>query len=112
MKPETLLSLHKKKDINTSHIDTQASTNSSKTIWTIRDKNGEGVRVKFKNKRRITQFEAVLLLSFFTGKKPNDYADYHKCIAGKEFFDSIKSITFLQKRVVSVKTITEDDSDE
>lgn len=111
MKPETLLSLHKKKDTkDTAQIETKlrASTHDLKR-WIIRDEIGEGVIVRFKQPKHITQFESALLYSFFTGKRPKDYANYHKCIAGKKFFDTIDSITFLEQsvRIVEGATIKE-----
>jgi hypothetical protein len=114
MKSESLLVLHKKKDTkSTADVETKlrASSSSSLKTWRIRDKIGEGVIVIFKNPKHITQFEAVLLYSFFTGKRPRDYADYHKCIAGKKFFDTIDSITFLEQitKIVEGRTIKDDD---
>ena len=48
--------------------------------------------VKFKNKTNLTIFQAdMLFMILMENKKPRDYADYHKCIAGKEFIDNIES---------------------
>ncbi len=41
----------------------------------------------------LTVFQAGLLFSVFAeNRKPLDYANYHKCIAGKEFIKNIKSV--------------------
>lgn len=99
MNPETILSRMKSKTTTeTGTIATKLHvTQYDNRVYWIRDKSGQGVKVTFKEPRRLTIFEAGLLYSIIKGKKPRDYAEYHKCIAGQKFFDSIKEITILQQ---------------
>ena len=54
--------------------------------------------VKFKTEKRLTIFEADMLwMVLAEGKKPKDYADYHKCIAGREFIENIDSYRIEEK---------------
>jgi hypothetical protein len=47
----------------------------------------------FKKPVRLTIFEAEMLFAVFgLGRRPLDYANYHKCPAGKEFVESIDDI--------------------
>ena len=49
--------------------------------------------IQFQNQKALTIFQAGLLWSLFVeNKKPYDYADYHKCIAGKEFIENIVKV--------------------
>jgi len=52
------------------------------------------LEVKFKiGKEYLTMFEGYMLFMVFVlGKKPEDYASYHKCIAGKRFIEDIEEI--------------------
>ena len=51
------------------------------------------IMVKFKEPQRLSIFQAYLLyMLFLENKKPNDYAQYHKCIAGKKFIDNILEV--------------------
>lgn len=51
------------------------------------------VFILFSKEQKLSVFQAGLLFSLYVlNKKPNDYANYHKCIAGKEFIENIKSI--------------------
>lgn len=54
------------------------------------------VTIVFKEPQsRLSIFQAELLYMMFAeGKKPTDYADYHKCPAGKKFIGNIKYINF------------------
>lgn len=51
------------------------------------------VVVEFHKPLRLTVFQAEMLYAVFAlSRKPADYASYHKCQAGKEFIENIKSI--------------------
>jgi len=54
----------------------------------------KAVKIEFyKAIEHLTIFEAELLyLLFCEGAKPRDYANYHKCEAGREFILNIKNI--------------------
>ena len=81
--------------------------NPEHTMWIISDEHGEGVKVIFNEPKNLTIFEHDLLYClFFFKKKPRDYANYHKCIAGQKFFDSIEKVWVL--RVVPHPEITEE----
>lgn len=55
----------------------------------------EKVIIKFKEPvRNLTIFQAGMFYCIFLmKKKPHDYAQYHKCVAGKRFIENIESIT-------------------
>lgn len=51
------------------------------------------VEISFHKEHTLTIFEAGLLYALYIlNKKPKDYANFHKCIAGKRFIENIKSI--------------------
>lgn len=53
----------------------------------------QNVTVYFKKPEQLTIFTADLLYFLFILKrKPMDYANYHKCIAGKEFIENIEKV--------------------
>ena len=52
----------------------------------------KAVRIKFDRYTKLSIFQADLIFMLFAENKiPKDYADYHKCKAGKEFIESIVS---------------------
>jgi len=56
----------------------------------------ERLFIKFKEPHRLTIFEAGMLFSVFVlNRKPTDYAQYHKCIAGKNFIENIEKLEVL-----------------
>jgi len=86
----------------TSFIDVKVKTNEEHTkqiIYTERvcskcnrtlDKK---VMVDFIKPHHLTIFEASLLYNMYVlKKKPYDYANFHECIAGKEFIENIKVV--------------------
>jgi hypothetical protein len=78
---------------------------SDKKIYLIMDDLGSGVKVQFDaNQKGLTIFEASLLYLLSKGKIPMDYAAYHKCPAGIEFFDSIERFWIMGHRVEIVPT--------
>jgi hypothetical protein len=53
----------------------------------------EKVLIEFYKEHRMTIFEAEMIFSLFAlNKKVMDYANYHKCQAGKEFIKNIKYV--------------------
>jgi len=58
----------------------------------------KGVEVLFfKEQKPLSIFQAYLLyMVYVLNKIPSDYANYHKCIAGKEFIENIKQIKVLK----------------
>ena len=53
----------------------------------------KGITVYFKQFQQLTIFQAEMLFAvFYLGKKPIDYAQYHKCPAGQKFIDNIERI--------------------
>lgn len=53
-----------------------------------------GILVEFYKPQQLTIFKAGMLYSIFAeNKRPYNYAQYHKCQAGKEFIENIKEIT-------------------
>lgn len=61
-----------------------------------RDLNSSSIGINViidKSQEPLTIFETSLLFMMYVyGKIPYDYADYHNCIAGKEFIKNIKQI--------------------
>lgn len=58
-----------------------------------RTTNETKLLVSFKKLQRLTIFQAeMLFMVVVQEKKPRDYADYHKCIAGKEFIENINNL--------------------
>lgn len=52
----------------------------------------------FKPSKPLTIFEADLLWAIYVlGKRPADYASYHKCEAGRSFIENIKTIEVKKK---------------
>ena len=101
MKIETFLKLlnaAKRYPGYTGSSDVRAIRNSEKTTWKIINEEGAGVKVTFKQAREgLTLFEADLLCHIVhLEKRPADYADYHKCIAGKRFIESIDRLFHLK----------------
>ena len=48
--------------------------------------------IQFKQPQKLTVFEAQLIYSLFVLKRrPYDYAQYHKCEAGKKFIENIEN---------------------
>lgn len=86
----------------TGFFDTKVKTNKEHTIQTIYTEKicskckrpiSNSVTVEFFKPHQLTVFEADLLyVVYCLNKKPADYASYHKCVAGKEFIENIKSI--------------------
>ena len=56
---------------------------------------GKKVVVEFKNApHHFSIFQSYLLFCLFgLDRKPYDYANYHNCVAGREFIQNIKDIT-------------------
>lgn len=53
----------------------------------------DSVIVSFNKPTKLTIFQAnTLFLMFAKQEKPVDYAEYHKCPAGKEFIESIVEV--------------------
>lgn len=103
MKIDTFLSLLKKRQSNplkTTGTFKIRVINYANEYFKIIDGEGVGVKVKFNTlPEHLTIFEAGLLYCTCKGIKPYDYAQYHKCEAGKRFIESIESITFLKSKV-------------
>jgi len=56
-----------------------------------RHNHSKDIIVEFKEDQKLTIFQVGLLYSIFIkNRKPSDYANYHKCIAGKRFIENIK----------------------
>ncbi|MEM2618619.1 MAG: hypothetical protein QW356_03925 [Candidatus Hadarchaeales archaeon] len=56
----------------------------------------ERVVVEFERPQRLSYFQAYLLFSVFAmGRRPYDYADYHRCSAGAEFVSNISRVEVL-----------------
>ena len=66
-------------------------------IRMIRNEQGAGVKIVFaKPMEHLSVFQNDMLYSiFFLKRKPVDYARYHKCPAGREFFQNIKELFVL-----------------
>lgn len=87
---------------DTANVGMKVKTNSERTEQTIymvdkcptcKREDVMEVRVSFSKPQQLTIFQAGMLFSLYClNKKPRDYAQYHKCIAGKEFIESIKEI--------------------
>lgn len=74
-----------------------AKVNPAHTIWVIRDKNDQGVLVKFNQETHLSIFQHDMFYClFFLKKKPRDFAKYFKCPAGKEFLTHIEKIWVLE----------------
>lgn len=52
-----------------------------------------GIKIKFFKEHKLTIFESGMLYYLFCENKiPQDYAQWHKCQAGKEFIANIENI--------------------
>jgi hypothetical protein len=108
---ETFLSQYKgKSQVHTGTIATKlkVTVDSKRTTFWVRDGESRGIKVNLKEpKEHLTIFEVALLYNITKQKLPIDYANYHKCQAGKEFIDNIESITLLQysKAVIEGRVI-------
>jgi len=86
----------------TGYFDVNVKTNSEHTRVTIYkdeacDKcnsvSSKNVIVEFFNPHQLTIFEAEMLYSVYClNRKPYDYDNFHKSIAGKEFIENIKVV--------------------
>jgi len=57
------------------------------------NKTERRVDVEYYKPQTLTVFQASLLyLMYVENKRPQDYAGFHECVAGKEFIENIKSI--------------------
>jgi len=55
--------------------------------------NEKELVITFFSPQKLTIFEADLLWAIYVlGKRPADYAGYHKCVAGKRFIENIKNV--------------------
>lgn len=81
----------------TGFADLKVITNKEHTNLKIVNRNKVGVRVLFHEPQKLTIFEAELLYDlYFLNRRPPDYANYHKCKAGKKFIANIKSISKIE----------------
>ena len=100
----------KKSLIETAYFNFKAKKDSEKNVWILYTtlgvckhcgnvKDVEGVIVHFdKPQTSLTIFEAGLLFALFVEKKlPFDYAQYHKCVAGKEFVENITLVEEMKR---------------
>ena len=87
----------------TGQIGVKVSTTPTKLVWWIykedacrycHRKSERRIMVEFNSpQEHLTIFEAEMLYSVFgEGRKPRDYAGYHKCEAGRKFVENIKEI--------------------
>jgi len=87
----------------TGHKDINVWTNPEHTKKTIASsckcdkcssKTEKSIVVKFKEAvTSLKIFQAEMLYAIFVmKKKPHDYSQYHKCVAGKRFIENIESI--------------------
>ena len=82
----------------TQEIFSEGRKNVPKQFGHNNSENDNVVIVIFKKSHPLTIFEANMLYSVWVrGKKPADYASYHKCPAGKEFIQNIDFIRAVKK---------------
>jgi len=92
-----------KKDTKmTAFYKVKVAGNSDRTIQTLfreeicktcKNKNKQSIMVFFKESQRLTIFQAEMLFAVFAlNRIPIDYANYHKCEAGKKFIQNIDKI--------------------
>lgn len=91
-----------KKDVSVYSYDYKCKSIKNKTNWNIysfdicskcKREQTKGVYIEFYKSVELTIFQANLLYALYClNKIPYDYAQYHKCIAGKEFIQNIKQI--------------------
>jgi len=87
---------------DTGFFGVEVRTNKEHTRYTLHreercskcgSEKGNSVTVELFKPTKLTIFEAEMLFSVYClGRKPHDYANYHKCVAGREFIENIKSI--------------------
>lgn len=88
--------------IYTGYLGVKVKSNKEKTAKVLYMKtkcqgcgktNVKSIHVLFNEPQNLTIFQADLLFMVYSmGKSPRDYANYHKCIAGKRFIENIKEI--------------------
>jgi hypothetical protein len=96
MKPEQILKhATKPKSVAQRYIsDLKVISNREHTIQRIIDEDGIGIRIFLRKEHRMTVFEVNMLYSILVRNRlPYDYANFHKCQAGKEFFENISMVT-------------------
>jgi hypothetical protein len=86
----------------TAFLSFKCTTNSEHTLWKLHSSDvcpcckqevSNSLYVGFKRPVKLTIFQVGLLWSLYVlNKRPHDYAQYHKCVAGKEFITNIESI--------------------
>jgi len=110
MKPEQILKHATKKgsQVETAQLSSKLRvvTNPEHTIQKIIDDEGMGIRIFFRRSHRMTVFEVgMLYFVLVKNRLPYDYANFHKCIAGKEFFDNITVISrfVVEKKIVETE---------
>jgi hypothetical protein len=98
MKPEQILkhAPRARSVIETAQLSSMLKVygNPEHTTFRIKDIEGKGIRVFFKKKHSLTVFETGMLYCvLIINRLPYDYANFHKCEAGKNFFENIEKIT-------------------
>jgi len=72
-------------------------------VWKLIDKSRVGMVARFKEaKDGLSIFEADLLYSAYSGKKPWSYLRFHESPAGIEFFNNLEYITLLESKKIVV----------
>lgn len=88
-------------------IPLDVSVNEQHTTFTVINRGQTGGFVLYLKKpvKDLSIFQCEMLYCLVVKKKkPNDYAQYHKCEAGREFFENIEKIEVLApSRLLVVK---------
>jgi hypothetical protein len=86
----------------TGFFGSELRTNQEYTVKTIYERTvcktcgskiNRGIQVTFDTPVKLSIFQCELLFALYVlNKRPVNYANYHKCIAGKRFIESIREI--------------------
>lgn len=82
-----------KNKVQTNHEHTRYIISSFEKCKSCQGEDLRSLTVEFSKHHQMTIFEAdMLFMVFIENKRPADYANFHKCPAGIEFIENIKSI--------------------
>lgn len=76
--------------------------------WFVLDEKGNGAVAEFsKCKTALTIFECELIYCAFLKRRQRDYANFHKCGAGQQFFADLDKLYVIKPKVVEEKVMEE-----